>query len=284
MADVDPDVGVQRELATGGVVTLNAFRHHDRPHVDPTEERFGVDAVVFTLRGGWGFRGPRGRVEAHPDMLVTARRGDPFAAEHDEDVPTDETLEVTFGDGAGHLPGVRDVTHAAFARHGVPRTRAIRRIQGSLWHEARSGDVGSALRLDLLALELLVELARTNEGTADVEAPLPSATRDAVAAARRYMDEHLDERITMATLSRVGLMSPFHLARAFRRELGISPHRYLLQARLDRAAELLADTTLTVTRVAERTGFASPAHLSRSFAGRMGMPPTTYRRTLGRRR
>jgi AraC-like DNA-binding protein len=283
MQDESTDVGVTRELARGGIVTLGAFHHHDRPHTDPTEERFDVDTVIFTTRGRWSLHGPRGRVEADTGVVVTARSGDPFRAEHLEEVPTDETMEVTFAD-IDPLPGTAGSTAAAFLRHGVPRSSAIRHLQAALWNEARERGPAHELKLDLLALQLLVELARANLGASVGEERLPAFARDGVDAARRHIDEHFMERITLEKLSAVALVSPYHLARAFRAELGTSPRQYLLRTRAERAAVLLAETALSVTQVAERVGFASPAHFSRTFVRRTGLSPSEYRRRLGRPR
>lgn len=277
------DVGIMRELAAGGLVALNAFRHHERPHVDPDEERFETDAVIFTLGGTWTFSGPRGSVDADPGAVVVARAGDRFAVGHRERVPTDRTFEVAFRPPDGS-PGPDTRIPGAFARHGVPRTPAMRRLQAALWREAHDREPTFELKVDLLALQLLVEIARVNDRVQEAEGRLPTALRDGVQAARRHMDEHLDDRLTLDELARVALVSPFHLARGFRAELGISPHQYLLRARIERAAELLTETDLSVTRIGELVGFASPAHLTRTFAQRMGMPPSVYRRSFGRPR
>jgi AraC-like DNA-binding protein len=284
MEDPTTDVGVMDQLAGGGLVTLRTFRHHDRPHTDPPEERFDLDTVIFTTRGSWSIRGARGWVDVDPDVVVTARAGSTFRAGHREEIPTDLTLEVTYRRETFPIDGLPALSDGAFTRRGVPRTAAIRRLQALLVQEVHDRAPAFELKLDLLALQLLVELARANAGTGTVEQRLPSIVRDGVAAARRHIDEHLPERITLRTLSEVALVSPFHLARAFRVETGSSPHQYVLRARVERAAELLAETDLTVTQVAERVGFVSPSHFSRTFSRRMGLSPSSYRRTLGRPR
>ncbi|HYG72112.1 MAG TPA: helix-turn-helix transcriptional regulator, partial [Actinomycetota bacterium] len=126
-----------------------------------------------------------------------------------------------------------------------------------------------------------LELART-EGCARPSRRLTRAADAAVEAARAHLEARFAEPIDLAELSRVALMSPFHLARAFRARTGTSPHRYLMDVRLRAVEAMLRDGELTVSRIADRTGFGSPSHLSRRFAARYRMSPSSYRRTFGR--
>ena len=67
---------------------------------------------------------------------------------------------------------------------------------------------------------------------------------------------------------------------AFTTATGITPLEYQRQLRLERAAELLAGTGLTVEAVAARCGFRDPRHLRRLFADRYGRPPSEARAAL----
>lgn len=110
-----------------------------------------------------------------------------------------------------------------------------------------------------------------------VTRPMRSDTRELVRRARTYLDEHLADDVSLAILANAVALSPFHLARSFRREFGTSPHAYLVERRLERAAELLTTTVLSVSQVSHRVGFGSPAHFARTFRRRFGVPPTVYR-------
>jgi AraC-like DNA-binding protein len=101
--------------------------------------------------------------------------------------------------------------------------------------------------------------------------------RAQVLVARDYLDEHFAEDVDLATLARVASVSPFHLARAFRAEVGIPPHAYLVERRLDRAAALLGSGDGTVTQVAMAVGFRSPAHFAKRFRRRFGTSPSAFR-------
>jgi AraC family transcriptional regulator len=74
---------------------------------------------------------------------------------------------------------------------------------------------------------------------------------------------NLEEPIEVATLATLAGRSPFHFSRVFRRSVGISPHRYVVHLRLERAIELARSGGATLAEIAVRTGFADQSHLSR---------------------
>jgi transcriptional regulator GlxA family with amidase domain len=76
-------------------------------------------------------------------------------------------------------------------------------------------------------------------------------------------------------------MSARTLTRRFRAETGLSPTRWLLEQRVQRARELLETTDLPITAVAHRCGFASPLALREQFARRTGTTPGRYREAFG---
>ena len=74
-------------------------------------------------------------------------------------------------------------------------------------------------------------------------------------------------------------LTPSHFCRVFKRATGVSPHQYVMKARLDRAQELLAGSDLTIAQVAEALGFTSQSHFTRAFRGHAGQTPSTWRAT-----
>jgi AraC family transcriptional regulator len=79
--------------------------------------------------------------------------------------------------------------------------------------------------------------------------------------------------------SHVGL-HPTSLCRAFKQSTGISPHRYLLERRVARAKEMMADQRLTLTQIALDCGFSTSSQFSVVFRRITGLAPSVYRRSL----
>jgi AraC-like DNA-binding protein len=98
-----------------------------------------------------------------------------------------------------------------------------------------------------------------------------------------YVEAHLDEALDNTRLASLVHASESHFIRLFRRVVGCTPARYVQERRVQRAAELLTGTSLTIDEVAERCGFANRYHFSRVFAQRMVEPPGRFRSRHGSR-
>jgi AraC family transcriptional regulator of adaptative response/methylated-DNA-[protein]-cysteine methyltransferase len=104
-----------------------------------------------------------------------------------------------------------------------------------------------------------------------------TATTRAIEAARQYLDAHLDESITLDRLAREVHLSPHHLQRTFKRQVGLSPRRYVEARRLERLKERLREGD-TVTRATFEAGYGSTSRLYEQADTNLGMTPGAYRR------
>jgi transcriptional regulator of acetoin/glycerol metabolism len=95
---------------------------------------------------------------------------------------------------------------------------------------------------------------------------------------RKYVADHLGDALSIESLARQAGLSIHHFARAFRESFGMPPHRYLLEQRVHKAAELLEQTDQLVTSIALALGFADQSHFCRTFQRLMGLTPRQYRR------
>jgi len=113
-----------------------------------------------------------------------------------------------------------------------------------------------------------------------IERPVPDATANGTAAARQWALEHLDRPLTLADLAEHSHMSLRTFARRFTEEVGLSPGRWLIQQRVDRARHLLESTDLAVDEIAGRVGFAGGTSLREHLHAAIGVSPLAYRRTF----
>lgn len=116
---------------------------------------------------------------------------------------------------------------------------------------------------------------------ADVRPVVPSVGREhqAVKRAREYIHAHYPENIALDDLARVAYLSPFHLTRVFHDEVGLPPHAYLTQVRINHAKTLLA-RGYPINEVAFDVGFVDQSHLHRRFKRIVGMTPGQYRKNV----
>lgn len=92
------------------------------------------------------------------------------------------------------------------------------------------------------------------------------------------MDGNLAGDLSLGDLSDVANLSSRHFLRLFKESTGLSPHQYVVRARVRKARALLVDDDLALGQVAKECGFAHQQHLSRCFNRLVGTSPGRYRK------
>ena len=94
----------------------------------------------------------------------------------------------------------------------------------------------------------------------------------------RYMQTHFTESITLSSLTVKFGISPAHLEREFKKHTGFTPNAYLINLRINKAKQLLAESDWPVLQVAEIAGFADQSHFIRTFKKLEGITPLQFRK------
>lgn len=100
----------------------------------------------------------------------------------------------------------------------------------------------------------------------------------AVREVRDYLEAHLAENVSLDALADLVGLNRAHLIRVFRRSVGLPPHAYLIQRRIERAKSLLR-AGVEPARVALEVGFGDQSHLNLHFRRVMNLPPGRYARS-----
>ncbi len=95
-----------------------------------------------------------------------------------------------------------------------------------------------------------------------------------------YIQDHLDQEISLDILAAQIGMSQFYFARLFKQSVGMSPYRYLIGQRIERAKQLLRQKDLSITDIALRCGFNTQSHLTQYFRQLTSTTPKKYRSNL----
>src|SRR5215472_13151835 len=93
----------------------------------------------------------------------------------------------------------------------------------------------------------------------------------------RYIYDHLDEPLDLATLAGVAALSPYHWHRIYHAVRGETIAATVRRLRLQRAATDLAQTSRGIEEIARRAGYGSEPAFARAFAEAYGLPPAQYR-------
>lgn len=120
---------------------------------------------------------------------------------------------------------------------------------------------------------ILAELCRDGVGASGGR-----SVDNRMVAARNFMQQHFDNKITAATVAAFAGMERSYFTKRFKAEFGRSPYDYILELRLAKGKRLLAQTDIPVEHLALLLGFNDTFHFSNFFKKRTGYAPLVYRK------
>ncbi|EPR33078.1 AraC protein arabinose-binding/dimerization [Alkalidesulfovibrio alkalitolerans DSM 16529] len=176
--------------------------------------------------------------------------------------------------GAGGLSGLPHFRHGVIDDPGLAaRIARLHRLA-----ESRSA---SALELQTRLRAVLARWLALHAESRSEPREAGRAPR-AVALAREMLHARAPENVGLDELAAATGLSPFHLIRVFTRTMGLPPHGYQTQLRLDAARRLLCSPHpgLRLADIAQECGFADQSHLTRAFKRAFGVTPGAYRKIV----
>lgn len=202
--------------------------------------------------------------------------------------------------GAGLLDGKRATTHWKYTEQFVTTYPCVKIERDVLYVDEGQilSSAGSAAGIDLclhvirkdfgakaanmVARRLVVPPHRDGGQAQFVEQPVPRFDEGArLSPVLEHISARLADRHAVANLARAAGMSERTFTRRFLATTGMAPGRWILEARVRRAQELLETTQSPVSAVAESCGFSDPGALRRHFFARVGVTPAAYRARFG---
>jgi AraC family transcriptional regulator len=241
------------------------------PRDRPFEERQSGASISLVLSGAFVYRSAHGASLLSAGSLMLVSPGQSFECSHAHG-EGDRCLSFQFDaqlfDRLAHDAGA---SRATFDRQTLPPLRAL----APLTARARAAMASS----DALE-EIAVELAGVVAGiAARVRRPPSAASQHHARIARvlRLLESDSTGPHSLASLARGAGLSPYHFLRTFKRVTGVTPHQWLLRARLREAARRLSATREPVTDIALDVGFEDLSNFMRTFRTEFGVSPRRYR-------
>jgi len=144
--------------------------------------------------------------------------------------------------------------------------------------ELRSGGMMGQLYVESLTQALVIHLLRHYSTlTQSIASPHSSFNHTQLQQAIDYIHTYLNRDLSLAELASVVNISPTYFASLFKQTMGISPHQYVIQQRVERAKVMLMKTDLAIADIALQVGFSSQSHLTQQFKRLTGMTPKQIR-------
>jgi AraC-like DNA-binding protein len=255
------------------------------------ETMFSAPTIVFPRRGVFfSHQGSRALLgDANHVLFFDA--GDPFRIRYPIEGGDDSTfLSISREALAGILGGPGERIDPLEARFPASIGEGNARLY--LAHRTLLEGIGCGVLSDSLAVEeRMIELAgaaiaasrRIEAGKrAPARRETQRAHRETVAAVAALLAGAPPGRIGIDDLAKAVGASPFHLCRVFKRETGVSIHRYGNRLRLRAALDRLMEPAADLTALALDSGFSSHSHFTDAFRREFGAAPSHVRRTATR--
>jgi AraC family transcriptional regulator len=154
----------------------------------------------------------------------------------------------------------------------------VQQLGLALADEVSTGGLAGALFADTVAQTLALHLLRRHSSASPRPRPRRSGLAPPIlAGVQDYVEANLSEALRLADLARVAGYAEAHFAQAFKRATGRSPHRYVMERRVERAKVLLTGSNHPLVDVALQTGFQTQSHFTAVFSRLVGAAPKRFR-------
>lgn len=268
------------------------------------EERHGEFCIALVVAGAFEYRSETGHALMTPGAVMLGNVGECFECGHRHRAGDrciafhyrPDYFERLFADvgGVGRIasfptvrvaPGRELAPFVAAACTGATAPCTASTDENTANADVTPVHVGettaigiSRVAWDEMALALASRVLRHVDGAppSDV-APMPHAALRRVIDTLRWIDEAPDGEHGIERLAGQAGLSPYHFLRTFERATGVTPHQYVLRARLRAAAQRLADAPEKIVDIALDCGFADLSNFNRAFRAEFGVNPRAYR-------
>lgn len=263
----------ERQIAAGERWSVSDVICTSGPHDRPFEEQHNGVSIAVVVAGTFQYRSPSGSDMLTPGSLLLGNPGQCFECGH-EHAAGDRCIAFRYapelfaeiGGGrrfrASHLPPLSELSRIA------TRTAA-----------------GAALGVDVpweeTAIELAAAAVRLTSDGRETAPPIPSGALRRVTEGVRRIEAEPNVSWTLARLAADARQSRYHYLRLFQQVTGVTPHQFVLRARLRAAALRLLDGNDKVIEIALGAGFGDVSNFNAAFRREFGVSPRSYRLSLG---
>lgn len=296
----------RRLLAQGDGWSVSDVVCNAGPYDRPFEEQHSRVGIAIVVEGSFQYQSDNGRELMTPGSLLLGNPGQYFQCGHEHGVgdhcisfsyepqyfenliseagirsqarhfaalrvpPLRESSRLVARACAGLARCGNSAPHRTFTSRTRNGTKALSQGRDQLYNAASAWE---ELAVELVALAL--DLATSKRINWNL-----MATEARVTRVIRMIEEHPDWDHHLVSLAGEARLSRFHFVRVFQQLTGLTPHQYVLRARLRYAATRLALQPSPIVDVALDSGFGDVSNFNRLFRAEFGASPRSYRKSL----
>lgn len=260
-----------RPLLQSPTLSVIDYRCTMGPGDVPFLEQHTRHSLSYVRSGSFAYD-TRGRShELVAGSVMVGHAGDEYSCSHDHHACGDECLSFQLSPSLVDDMGLRkDALRIAC----VPPTPELM-VYGELAQATGRGD--SDIGIDEAAILFVNRFIETTSGKTRTANPMTARDRRRAVESALWMDAHADQTVDLESTATAAGVSSFHFLRLFSNVLGVTPHQYLVRARLRHAARLLADDARSITSIAFDVGFGDLSNFVRTFHRAAGVSPRRFR-------
>ncbi len=190
-----------------------------------------------------------------------------------------------FGVVTDHLLEKKAAVSPEMPAHKLPKYKMTKTVE-ALLHQILCCNYIDRLRflyLEGKILELVAAFANEvilEQDLLTVQKQMSISDLAALARIRKIIDETYAEPMTIAELAKMSFMSESKLRKCFQQQYGMTIYQYVLECRMEKARELLADGNDQVKEVASLVGYSNISHFSEAFQKKFGRTPSMYMKSF----
>jgi AraC family transcriptional regulator len=262
-----------RPIAGGEGWSVSELTCRLGPQDRPFEERYDHATIAAVIEGTFEYRTAAGTALLYPGAFLLRNPGACFECGHEHSVG-DRCVSVRFD-----LPLFEEIAAAVVGscrfRFSTAMLPAMPRFAAPVLELAKG--ISGQIALEECALRLAETVFATAAGHTQSAATPSSRDLRRISRVLHYIEENADEPMDLADLAAVACMSKYHFLRTFRRLVGVTPHQFLLDLRMRRAAIRLCTTSMPIAAIAFDSGFGDLSAFNARFRKVFGMSPGQLR-------
>lgn len=248
------------------------------PRDRPFEEEHSQFSIAFVVAGTFQYRSSAGHDLMTPGSVLLGSPGQCFECGHQHGAG-DRCISFRYA------PAYFEQLAADAGARGKLEFRTLRlppmRALSPLASRAAANLDGAAGgSWEELTIEVAARAVRLAAGSEASPSSAPPGALARVTRCVREIERHPDAPMTLRALAREARLSPYHFLRVFRELTGVTPHQYVLRARLREAASRLAHPGVKIVDIALDCGFGDVSNFNRAFRAEFGVSPRRYRGIL----